>query len=101
MQAMEFPLNSQKNVTYIKNLALVGAFSWIGFLTLVIAVSALLGGMWLDAQWGTKPIFTVGLLIASIPLNIYIQFRTAINVAKQIQAGMPNSDSKSEPQKDE
>jgi F0F1-type ATP synthase assembly protein I len=95
---MEFLLNPQKTTNYVKNLALVGAFSWIGFLTLIIALGALLGGMWLDAQWGTKPIFTVGLLILSIPINIFLQFRAALNVAKQIQSGMPapTSDTKKE-----
>jgi hypothetical protein len=99
MFSMEFLLNPQKMTNYVKNLALVGAFSWIGFLTLIIALGALLAGMWLDAQWGTKPVFTVGLLILSIPINIFLQFRAALNVAKQIQSGMPAP--QSDTQKDE
>jgi F0F1-type ATP synthase assembly protein I len=98
---LEQYLNSRKNPNYVKNLALVGALSWIGFVTLIIAVGALLGGLWLDAHFGTKPLFTVLLLILSIPINIYFQFRVAMNLVKQIQTEMPNPASKSIAQEDE
>mgnify|MGYP006966061632 FL=1 len=41
---------------------------------MLIVIAAVLFGMFLDAQFGTKPWLTVGLLIASIPLSLVLMF---------------------------
>ena len=53
-------------------------FSWtlaivvgqVGCLTIVIIFAALFLGIWLDNTFDTKPVFTVGLIIASIPITL-------------------------------
>ena len=53
-------------------------FSWtlavivgqVGCVTLVIIFAALFLGIWLDNLLSTKPIFTVGLIVASIPVTM-------------------------------
>lgn len=53
-------------------------FSWtlaivvgqVGCLTIIIIFAALFLGIWLDNSFDTKPIFTVGLIIASIPVTL-------------------------------
>jgi len=53
-------------------------FSWtlalvvgqVGCLTIIIIFAALFLGIWLDNMFDTKPIFTVGLIIASIPITL-------------------------------
>ena len=42
----------------------------VGCLTLVIIIAALLLGLWLDNTLDTRPIFTVGMIIASIPVTL-------------------------------
>jgi F0F1-type ATP synthase assembly protein I len=42
----------------------------VGCLTLVIIGASVLAGLWLDANFGTKPLFTLILLVAGIPLSV-------------------------------
>lgn len=42
----------------------------VGCLTLVIIFAALFLGIWLDNILETKPVFTVGLIVASIPVTL-------------------------------
>jgi len=56
------------------NLLLAAVTGQVGCLTMVIVIAAVLFGMFLDAQFGTEPWLTVGLLIASIPLSLVLMF---------------------------
>jgi F0F1-type ATP synthase assembly protein I len=42
----------------------------VGCLTLVIIIASVLAGLWLDANFHTKPLFTLVLLLAGIPLSV-------------------------------
>jgi len=44
----------------------------VGCLTLVVILVSVLGGLWLDGLFGTKPMFTLVLLIAGIPLSVVL-----------------------------
>lgn len=61
----------------------------VGILTLIIILGALFIGQWLDSLFVTKPVFTVGLMIASVPITLFMMFwivRTATaRVQKQAQ----------------
>ncbi len=59
--------NNKGNTRSLVIAALVGQ---VGVLTLVIVLAAVFGGLALDAKFGTKPWFTIGLLVASIPVSI-------------------------------
>jgi F0F1-type ATP synthase assembly protein I len=56
------------------SIALAVALGLVGCLTLVILFLALFGGIWLDRQFGSKPVFAVGLLIASVPVTLVVMF---------------------------
>ena len=56
------------------SIALAVALGLVGCLTLVILFLALFGGIWLDSQFDSKPIFAVGLLIASVPVTLIVMF---------------------------
>lgn len=60
----------QDRARYAFNLTLAAVAGQVGCLTLVIVIAALFGGLWLDARFGTKPMFTVGLVIASVPVTL-------------------------------
>jgi len=44
----------------------------VGCLTLVIILASVLGGLWLDRIFGTKPVITLALLFAGIPVSVLV-----------------------------
>jgi F0F1-type ATP synthase assembly protein I len=64
--------------------------SQVGCVTVVIVVGALLGGLWADNVFHTRPLFTVLLLILSIPVSVYGLVRVALSTAAQMQAEVKN-----------
>ena len=56
------------------NLTLAAVASQVGCLTIFIVFGALIAGLWLDTHFDTRPLFTVGLMIASIPMTLIIMF---------------------------
>ena len=70
---------------YALNLTLAGFAGQVGFLTLVIIIAALIGGLWLDRTLGTKPLFTILILLASVPVTIFVMFQVAMGFVKRIK----------------
>lgn len=62
---------------------LAEAAAQIGCLTVVIILLALGVGLWLDSRLGTKPWFTLGLVLASIPVSLYMVVRLALSAARR------------------
>lgn len=56
-----------------------------GCASLVLIIIALLIGIWLDSQFGLRGPFTVGLLLLSIPLSLFVMVRIALGTIKEIQ----------------
>ena len=59
---------------YALNMTLAAVAGQVGCLTLTIIIVTLFGGLWLDNTLGTRPLFTVLLLIGSIPVTIILMF---------------------------
>ncbi|MBN2676632.1 MAG: AtpZ/AtpI family protein [Anaerolineaceae bacterium] len=51
---------------------------------MAILLGAVFGGMWLDSRFGTKPTWTVILVLASIPLSVICMVLAARTVSKRI-----------------
>lgn len=49
----------------------------IGCLTLVIILASLFAGLWLDRTFDTKPLFTLILMLAGIPLSVILMLMLA------------------------
>ena len=82
-------LNPQpKNSKYWLNLTLAGVVAQVGCLTLVIILVALFGGLWLDARFQTKPMITLVLVFASIPVSLVLMFAIARSAAAKIKANV-------------
>jgi ABC-type transport system involved in cytochrome c biogenesis permease subunit len=60
---------------YAMNLTLASIAGQVGCLTLVIIFVALFAGLWLDRYFETKPLFTLVLLIGSVPVTLFLMFR--------------------------
>jgi hypothetical protein len=66
-------------------MTLAVAVGQVGCLTLAIIAIALVAGLWLDTRFDTKPLFALGLVIASVPLTLFLMFRVVLTVAPKIQ----------------
>ena len=56
----------------ILNTLLVVMIGQVGCLTLIIILASVFGGLWLDKMFGTKPVFTLVLLFAGIPISVFV-----------------------------
>lgn len=70
----EAPTPEKKDQRYWLNLTLAGVTAQVGCLTLVIVLAAVFGGIWLDTQFHSKPVFTIVLLVISVPISIVVMF---------------------------
>ncbi len=66
-------------------MALLGVIGQVGCLTLVIILVALVAGLWLDNQFQTRPLFALVLVLASVPVTIFLMFRVVLSFAPRIQ----------------
>jgi F0F1-type ATP synthase assembly protein I len=64
----------------------------IGCAGVVLTLGALLLGLWLDGQLHTKPWATLALLLASMPISVYVVFRLAQRAAYLAQRRDRHSD---------
>jgi hypothetical protein len=77
------------------NVALVAAsiLAQVGCFTLFVVALAIGGGLWLDTQLDTKPLFTVIFVLASVPVTFYFLIRFVLRGTSRLQV---NSNLKSE-----
>jgi len=61
----------QKRRSMFQTLLIV-VIGQVGCLTFAVILASVLGGLWLDDQFGTKPVFTLVLLFAGIPLSVIL-----------------------------
>ncbi len=57
----------------------------VGCITLVIVIAAVFGGIWLDRVLGTRPLFTVGLVLLSAPLALVLTVWIARRATRDLQ----------------
>lgn len=74
---------NKQNVISTLLIVLVGQ---VGCLTLVIILASLFGGLWLDQYFHTKPLFTLILLFAGIPLSVILMLIVARRTLARIKS---------------
>jgi hypothetical protein len=52
-------------------------------------IAALVGGIWLDRVLGTKPVFTVALIIAAGPISLFGVYRLATGALSRMTPTLP------------
>lgn len=70
---------------------------WVAVLTLITIFAALFAGILLDRLLNSKPLFTIVLTIASIPVTIYATFRVVKAASNRIQPAVKKEISEEEP----
>lgn len=68
---------SEKNGRSILNTLLIVMIGQVGCLTLIIILASVFGGLWLDNLFGTRPVFTLALLFAGIPVSVIVMLVVA------------------------
>ena len=81
------PEPPQDRKQYWLNLTLAGAAGQVGCVTLIIILAAVLGGLWLDSRFQTRPVFTLVFLIASIPVSLAAMLYIVRLVTSKIKTG--------------
>ncbi len=74
------------------NLTMVAVASQVGCLTLVIILGALIAGLWLDRSFQTKPLFTVLLMVASMPVTLFVMIRVVQVATNRIKPVVEKKD---------
>jgi F0F1-type ATP synthase assembly protein I len=68
---------SEKKGSSILNALLIVMIGQVGCLTLIIILGSVFGGLWLDNLFGTKPVITLALLFAGIPVSVIVMLVVA------------------------
>ena len=63
---------SEQKGRKILSTLLIVMIGQVGCLTLIIILASVFGGLWLDNTFGTKPVFTLVLLFAGIPISVLV-----------------------------
>ncbi len=56
------------------NLTLAAVTGQVGCLTVLIILAAFFAGRWLDGRFGSDALFTVILMVASVPVTLVVMF---------------------------
>jgi F0F1-type ATP synthase assembly protein I len=68
---------SQDKSRSILNTLLIVMIGQVGCLTLIIIFASVFLGLWLDNMFGTKPVITLVLLFAGIPISVLVMLFVA------------------------
>lgn len=89
-----------KSPGYAFNLTLAAVAGEVGCLTLVIVLVALLGGLWIDNYFGSKPIITIILMFASIPVTLVTMIWVVRTATSHLKTGSQQKSLKPEESED-
>ncbi|MBE3067988.1 MAG: AtpZ/AtpI family protein [Chloroflexi bacterium] len=74
---------------------------WVAGLTLVVIFAALFAGLWLDKILDSKPLFTIVLVLVSIPVTLFLTFRVVRAATARIQPAIKKDVTEEEPHRGE
>lgn len=64
---------------------LIVVIGQVGCVTLAVVLASVFGGLWLDNQFGTKPMFTLALLFAGIPISVLLMLSLSRRALSQLK----------------
>ena len=76
--------SEQKGKSILSTLLIV-MVGQVGCLTLIIILASVFGGLWLDKTFNTKPVFTLALLFAGIPVSVIVMLVVARKTLARLQ----------------
>jgi F0F1-type ATP synthase assembly protein I len=85
------PPEPSKGKLSINNVAMFSVGAQVGCVTVLIVFLALFAGIGLDKLLGTKPLFTIILILGSAPLSLFLTFKLAMRAVKNATPQEPVS----------
>lgn len=85
-------MSSSRPPSRLRNLTLAGIAAQAGCWIVIVVFTALFAGLWLDAQFGQRGPFTVGLVLLSIPVTLFVVFRIVMRLIGAIQYAPPDDE---------
>ncbi|MCZ2097635.1 MAG: AtpZ/AtpI family protein [Anaerolineae bacterium] len=82
-------MSQNRQSEYVRNLALAAVAGQAGCLSVVLIFMALFAGLFLDARLNTHPVFTIGLVLVSVPLSLYAMIRLMLSSVGAIRHAPP------------
>lgn len=76
---------SEQKGRNILNTLLVVMIGQVGCLTLVVIMASVFLGLWLDGMFDTKPVFTLILLFAGIPVSVLLMLFVSRRTLARLQ----------------
>jgi len=83
MSTPEQPTHDRKR--NILNMGVAIVAGQVGLVTFAIILGAVLGGLWLDNQFNTRPTYTLVLLCVSVPVSIIVMLLIVRSAVKRIK----------------
>jgi hypothetical protein len=77
---------SDKNPRSMVNTLLIVMIGQVGCITLAVIILFVLGGLWLDNLFGTRPFITLALLVAGVPLSVILMLYVARRTLARLKA---------------
>ena len=74
------PNPNPERLQYGLSIAVIIVVGLGGFLVLALVMGILLIGLALDRALNTRPLFTIGLMILSAPVSIFVMYHVAMRV---------------------
>ena len=82
----------------LRNFAFAAAAAQGGCSSVIVIFGALLAGLWLDSKLGTKPAFTLGLIVLSVPVSLIVMFALVLAATRNVsQPDPPESEKEDRP----
>ena len=82
-------MGQNRQSDYVRNLALAAVAGQAGCLSVVLIFLALFAGLVLDARLDTHPVFSIGLVLVSVPLSLYAMIRLMLSSVGAIKLAPP------------
>jgi F0F1-type ATP synthase assembly protein I len=73
----------------LSNEAIAGLMAQSGCLVVALVLVAVVAGIWLDRVLGTRPVITLVLVLGSIPLTLFLLFKTATKAIAAVKPAAP------------
>lgn len=89
------PTNAPPTGQRTINMIIAGFVGQIGCLTFIIILGSVFAGLWLDGHFNSKPSFTIGLVLVSIPVSLFLSLLIARKTISKIK-NIPTQSKKTE-----
>ena len=84
------PVNRNRR-QYILNVTLAVMAGQVGCLTMITVLASVFLGLWLDAQFQSRPTMTIILVLVSIPISIIVMLVVAKAAVKRLKVQVEKS----------